>query len=78
MQYLQQDCSVVFTAEQLTELLNIAGALGKLATAKWLRRQGAQWPTVLKHSNYYDHWQGQWFCEALDWARAKGCTSPVE
>jgi hypothetical protein len=54
-----------------TEMLNIAGAHNKLAAARWLRQQGAQWPARLC-------WNGQqWSDDTLAWARAKYCTSPI-
>eukprot|EP00953_Heterococcus_sp_UTEX-ZZ885_P006598 4029-Heterococcus_DN1.PRE.2 len=52
-------------------LLTITGAFGQLATAQYLRQQGAEWPPVL-------NLEGQnWTGEVLAWARAEGCTSPV-
>jgi hypothetical protein len=39
-QYLQQR-GIVFSAAQLTAMLNCAGAKNKLTVAKWLRQQGA-------------------------------------
>jgi hypothetical protein len=46
----------------LTELLQAAGAYGKLDTAKWLRSEhNAQWPAALQHSGR--KWKG----ECLQW-----------
>jgi hypothetical protein len=45
-------------------MLNAAGANSKLAAAKWLRQQGAEWPAVI-------NWCG---C-SLDWAGSEGCTA---
>jgi hypothetical protein len=59
------------TAAQLTHLLNLAAARSKLATAQWLRKQGAEWPAVL---NYYE---SPWSDDVLQWAREEGCTSPT-
>jgi hypothetical protein len=76
LQYMQQQ-HVVWTAAQLSELLNAAGAYEHLDVAKWLRQQGAQWPAVLQHTMTYSqqtvltHWKG----ETLVWARSEGCTS---
>jgi hypothetical protein len=53
----------------LTAMLNIAGCNHQLAAAKWLRQQGAAWPTVLCHN--FKEWSGA----ALAWAREEGCTS---
>jgi hypothetical protein len=72
LEFLQQQ-GIVFTTAKLRDMLNIAGAHSKLAAAKWLRQQGAEWPHVL---NWY--WYGQWSGDTLEWARAEGCTSPVE
>jgi hypothetical protein len=33
--------------DQMTQLLNYAGVLDKLAVAQWLKQHGAQWPLVL-------------------------------
>jgi hypothetical protein len=68
--YLQQQ-GIVF--DLLTEMLLAAGAYSKLAAAKWLRQQGAEWPAVLC-SVWYQKWSG----DTLEWARAEGCTSPTE
>jgi hypothetical protein len=73
LEYLQQE-AVVFTAEQLTQMLNVAGIHGSLATAQWLRQQGAQWPAVLR-SDLYHNWK--WKGKTLAWARAEGCISPL-
>ena len=71
MEYLQQQ-GVVFNAEQLSELLNAAGARGNLTAAKWLRGQGAEWPAVLSDIMF------KWYGDTLAWARAEGCTSPLD
>jgi hypothetical protein len=65
---LQQ--GIVFTADMLNEMLNIAGTYNKLAAAQWLRQQGAEWPTRLMWK-----WQ-RWSDDVLLWARAEGCSSP--
>jgi hypothetical protein len=62
----------VWSVEQLTALLQAAGCTDNIATAKWLRHCGAEWPAVLKHD------YTQWHAAMLEWARAEGCTSPVE
>jgi hypothetical protein len=68
--FLQQQ-GIVFTADMLRDMLNVAGAHSKLAAAAWLREQGAQWPAELK-------WYEQpWSDDAVAWARAEGCTSPL-
>jgi hypothetical protein len=72
LEYLQQE-GLVFTAEQLTDMLDIAGNHSKLAPAQWLRQRGAEWPPVLTKCGRW-HWAG----ELLQWARAEGCTSYAE
>jgi hypothetical protein len=59
------------SAPQLTEMLSAAATFQRLAAAKWLRQQGAEWPAVLRHLN------AAWRLGALQWARAEGCTAPT-
>jgi hypothetical protein len=75
LQYLQQR-GMVITAEQLTAMLNAAGAHSKLAAAQWLLQQGAEWPAVLRYEELY-HKPLKWSGPALAWARAEGCTAPT-
>jgi hypothetical protein len=65
-----QQKGMVFTPAMLTEMLDRAGRCNKLAVAKWLRAQGAEWPAVLM-------WHPERAAAAIAWARAEGCTSPV-
>jgi hypothetical protein len=58
------------SAAQLTDLLNVAGAYNQLTIARWLRRQGAEWPAVLGHDDL------PWRTDVLQWARDEGCASP--
>jgi hypothetical protein len=44
----------------------MAACYGKLATAKWLKEQGAEWPYLL-HVPSWGH-------DVLTWARAEGFT----
>eukprot|EP00953_Heterococcus_sp_UTEX-ZZ885_P027490 14743-Heterococcus_DN1.PRE.8 len=60
------------SADQLRNLLNIAGAHSFLAVCQWLRQRGATWPDVLQHT--HKRWTG----DTLAWARAEGCDSPVQ
>jgi hypothetical protein len=69
MSYLQQQ-GLLTSAELLTEMLESAGCYNNLAAAKWLREQGAEWPTE------FDVFV--WSGEVLEWARAEGCTTPVD
>jgi hypothetical protein len=59
--------------ELLTAMLNSAGGYDQLTAARWLRQRGAEWPAMLLINGGYDVWTG----EALQWARAEGCTSVV-
>jgi hypothetical protein len=65
--YLQQ--KGLITAENLTHLMNVAGAYNRLAAVKWLRQQGAEWPDVLLYINEV------WSCSTLEYARDEGCIS---
>jgi hypothetical protein len=60
----------------LTLMLRAAGANEQLVAAQWLRQQGAEWPDVLQHR--YDFELRRWSGAVLEWARAEGCTSPVQ
>jgi hypothetical protein len=70
------DHGTLADAAMLTHALNVAGSLGRLPAAQWLRQRGAEWPPVLHfNSNTFEYtWEG----EVLLWARAEGCTSPTE
>jgi hypothetical protein len=61
LQYLAEQCDS-FTSKKLQEMLNAAGAYGKLDAAVWLRQQGAEWPAVLKFT--WKVWEG----DTLAWA----------
>jgi hypothetical protein len=67
--HLQQQGLLTSTA-LLTEALDGAAWLSKLPAAKWLREQGAEWPTAFRQ-------QRSWSYEVLAWARAEGCTTPT-
>jgi hypothetical protein len=75
LSYLQQH-GILVDAQELMLLLFVAGALGHLALAQWLRAHGAAWRDVLsvvsKGIKY------QWEGAVLEWARAEGCTSPLQ
>jgi hypothetical protein len=58
-------------AEALRNMLNAAGCHGQLDAAKWLRQQGAAWPSTMCVG--LRRWSGA----ALEWAIAEGCTSPT-
>jgi hypothetical protein len=64
----------LLNAELLTTMLNVAGALDQLAAAQWLRQQGAEWPAVLRNEELRQSWHSA----TLAWARAEGCTSPLQ
>jgi hypothetical protein len=63
MTFLQQQ-GLPTSAALLTDMLNYASSYNKLAAAKWLRQQGAEWPSTFRCP-----WRG----EVLEWARAEGC-----
>jgi Ankyrin repeats (3 copies) len=68
-------------AEQLPgtympRMLLLAGANDHLAAAQWLRQQGAEWPTSLQ--TWFSGRKLEWSGEVLAWARANGCTSPIQ
>jgi hypothetical protein len=65
--YLQQKGFISGVAA-LTAVLKDAGYHNKLAAAKWLKAQGAQWPTDFRYTRWSD--------EVLAWARTEGCTTP--
>jgi hypothetical protein len=79
IKYIAQQDSLVFTAAQLTKMLNAAGANDRLEAAQWLREQGAEWPAVLIHNDHYgEHaMRSTWRALTLKWARDKGCTSSI-
>jgi hypothetical protein len=72
LEYLQQQ-GVEFTAKMLTHMLKVAGVNNKLAAAQWLRHAGAEWPNELKYFS-----RRYWSPELVEWARAEGCTSPLD
>jgi hypothetical protein len=61
---------------ELTQTLNIAGVCNNLAAAKWLRQQGAEWPSALKNQIQHNLLR-PWWGDTLDWARTEGCTAEV-
>jgi hypothetical protein len=72
LEYLQQQEGVVFSPRVLTLMLDLAGASNNIAAAQWLSQQGAEWPPELNV-----RYGPMWSQEALEWARAEGCTSGV-
>jgi hypothetical protein len=75
MTYLQQH-GILFPVASLGQLLFIAGTSNQLAAAQWLRAQGAEWPDVL--SLEVEGELKQWEGAVLEWARAAGCTAPLQ
>jgi hypothetical protein len=69
---LLQEQDLLPVPRLLSDVLQVAGINGQLAAAQWCRQREAEWPPVLQHDGR--PWQG----EVLEWARAAGCTSPVE
>jgi hypothetical protein len=58
-------------------MLSVAGARGSLTVAKWLGQQVAEWPDVLQ-AKAPGYGVKQWSGDTLAWARAEGCTSPLQ
>jgi hypothetical protein len=73
---LQQQGVAAFPAA-MTTLLFTAGVHSHLAAAQWLRAAGAAWPAVLMREDP-DGDEEQWEGAVLQWARAAGCTSPLQ
>jgi hypothetical protein len=73
IKFIVEQDNLVFTAAQLTKMLNAAGASSAVETARWLREQGAQWPAVLVYNGHYgdgEHAMGSsWRDFTLKWAR---------
>jgi hypothetical protein len=63
---------IVTDTAVLTDMLAMVGSQDNLAVAKWLKVHGAEWPPVLCSR------LGPWYDAVIEWARAEGCTSPVE
>jgi hypothetical protein len=78
LDYLQQ-IGVNASPVVLRLLLLTAGASNHLAVAQLLRAQGAPWPHVLSApvASVDGEWK-QWEGAVLEWARAEGCTSPLQ
>jgi hypothetical protein len=66
-----QDVAPAASAAQQTDLLNVAGVLGQLSVAKWLRQHDAEWPAVLTFRRH------PWQYDVLLWAIDEGRTSPL-
>jgi hypothetical protein len=66
--YLQQQ-GLLTDPALLTDMLEQAGCREKLAAAKWLKLQGAEWPAKFD-------WI-QWSGKVLDWAEAEGFVMPI-
>jgi hypothetical protein len=62
----------VWSAADLADMLHAAGFHHRLDISQWLRQQGAQWPAVLRYENR------PWPAAAVEWARAEGCTAPLQ
>jgi hypothetical protein len=60
-----------WSAAQLTEMLQVAGAYNNVAAAKWLRAQGAAWPAETVYNNLT--WKSAPAVYA--WAIQEGCTT---
>jgi hypothetical protein len=73
--HLRQQGMLLEDADSMTRMLNSAGHNDQLPTAKWLREQGAEWPTAPLHP-----WRDEepvWSDEVLAWATSEGFTAPA-
>jgi hypothetical protein len=90
LEYLYEQLPAPTLLAYSSNMLNAAGAIGKLDTAKWLRQRGADWPAVLSFEDTTgggdeddDEDEDEevvtrvWAGESLAWAREQGCTSPT-
>jgi hypothetical protein len=68
--------SVHVSPDPLSVALLMAGIKGHLAAAQWLRAYGAEWPHVLSAS--LAGALQQWPEPMIEWARAEGCTAPLQ
>jgi hypothetical protein len=75
LSYLLQ-IALAASSVTLTLMLFSAGAIDHLAAAQLLRAHGSEWPNVLSMDvgGELKQWEGT----VLEWARAEGCTSPLE
>jgi hypothetical protein len=66
-------------ARALQIMLQYAGSNNQLATAQWLRAEGAAWPAMLRCvvNIGTQHSIAVWSGAVLEWARAEGCTAPT-
>jgi hypothetical protein len=79
LEYLRDQGAEPTDSAHRTEMLNAAGANGKLAAVIWLKQDPwCKWPAVLQFAYPKDEEPQQWHGATLDWARAAGCTSPLE
>jgi hypothetical protein len=71
LHYLQQQ-GAVWSAADLSDMLQAAGTHFRKDIRQFLRLKGAQWPAVLRYEGR------PWLEDAVAWARAEGCTSPLQ
>jgi hypothetical protein len=65
LNYMKSE-GVHWTTEELTDMLQQVGTIGSLETSKWLRNEGAEWPTILKYGDL------QWVNKTVKWAKEAG------
>jgi hypothetical protein len=70
LNYMKRE-GIRWTTEELTDMLQQVGTMGSLATAKWLRNEGAEWPSLLKYGDM------NWVEHIINWAKEAGCVSPL-
>jgi hypothetical protein len=70
--WLQQNSERPWTAAELTVMLDEAGLNHESQAAKWLREQGAEWPTSFYSYNYNAKSMSSWSIETVTWAVSEG------
>jgi hypothetical protein len=76
LQYVHQLGHMV--PDNLSDALRLADHFRHVATAKWLRQQGAPWPDVLGVPCRKCEGADPWSPDLIEWARSEGCTSPLD
>jgi hypothetical protein len=78
--YLQQISVLTSSPDALAFVLFVAGACSQLAAAQWLRAHGAAWPPKLsiRTAGGQPGERTRWTEPMIEWARAEGCTVPLQ
>eukprot|EP00953_Heterococcus_sp_UTEX-ZZ885_P005770 3575-Heterococcus_DN1.PRE.1 len=78
--YLQQIGVLTSSSDALSFVLFVAGASSQLAAAQWLRAHSAAWPPKLsiRTAGGKPGERTRWAEPMIEWARAEGCTVPLQ